>query len=290
MSPRSSGSRPEPRRSEPGGVHSAAATHWLVDSIRPLTNRKTATSAKIARKAHRFRCLTEEPRVPHCLSEHTGRRKKRSVGFSTLSPPWVGAGPLRGREATPSPAAGFPLGADAGTTTAGKRLAPFPYNPGSASGWRKAFFRRSPDRPRLGWPIGSFEWRLRASDSPSEPSDGVSELPTTCRNLPTAHQSFRQPVGTFRRRIRASDSLSEPSDGVSELPMARQKLGYAVGTFRRAVGRLDKPSDPGGKGIGARVQAPGIISAISRARAPFLPPFSPLSLRETPPWDRRRPR
>src|SRR3954469_13002475 len=146
MSPRSSGSRPEPRRSEPGGVHSAAATHWLVDSIRPLTNRKTATSAKIARKAHRFRCLTEEPRVPHCLSEHTGRRKKRSVGFSTLSPPWVGAGPLRGREATPSPAAGFPLGADAGTTTAGKRLAPFPPPPLLPSG-RLPWDRRRPRRP-----------------------------------------------------------------------------------------------------------------------------------------------
>src|SRR3954469_14080564 len=146
MSPRSSGSRPEPRRSEPGGVHSAAATHWLVDSIRPLTNRKTATSAKIARKAHRFRCLTEEPRVPHCLSEHTGRRKKRSVGFSTLSPPWVGAGPLRRREATPSPAAGFPLGADAGTTTG---RAPRGQAPGTLSSppGDSLWDRRRPRRP-----------------------------------------------------------------------------------------------------------------------------------------------
>src|SRR5262245_43534016 len=39
-----------------------------------------------------------------------------------------------------------------------------------------------------------FERHIQGSDSPSEPSDGVSELPTACRKVPTAYQSLQRRI------------------------------------------------------------------------------------------------
>src|SRR3954469_8258870 len=83
---------------------------------------------------------------------------------------------------------------------------------------------------------GSSSGGERASARLPEASNGVSELLTARRNLPTAYPSFEWPVGTFRRRIRASDELSAASNGLSELRMARRKLGWPVGS-------LDGPSE-----------------------------------------------
>src|SRR3954454_13114443 len=85
---------------------------------------------------------------------------------------------------------------------------------------------------------GSSSGGERASARLSEASNGVSELLTARRNLPTAYPSFEWPVGTFRRRIRASDGVSELPMSCRKLRMAYQSFEWPVGRFRRAVGSL----------------------------------------------------
>src|SRR5436853_958980 len=67
------------------------------------------------------------------------------------------------------------------------------------------------------------QWGWEWDHSPSEPSDGVSKLPT-------AHPSFRQ--------------LIQASDSSSKLPTARRNLPTAYPSFRQAIGSSDSPSGP----------------------------------------------
>src|SRR3954451_16364534 len=73
------------------------------------------------------------------------------------------------------------------------------------------------------------QWGWEWDHSPSEPSDGVSKLPTS-------HRKLRQPIGRFRQRIQASD---RPSEALT----AHRNLPTAYPSFPQAIGSSDSPSE-----------------------------------------------